>query len=363
MYCGNCGKEVENDAAFCPVCGSHIPEKDGKKTIIGSKKAGKLIVAVVVITAIIIATWVGLKVYFYFQSIPTNQQLQLAVNNYQNGGIVTTDGKWLYYNDNGLCKVRLDDGSRQTVISSDIMPEKMFYAGDSIFYYKFPGIYKIQRNSRVETNLNFSVFAENCFQTDGKNYYVTGQGNEGTGVYSIRVRNTKKTEQMSDIHPTELLIYKDYIYILSRFNTINEVPNENYGTWRIDKDGKNKIELMSFCPSYMVFSGDMIFYTDKNGTICSMALDGSGQEIYEDTYVSGGLNVSDEYVFYIAYDLEGRKNVIHRMDKDGDNDFVLSFDDCSNINIAGDWIYYINRSCDYDIYKMSFDGEYNEPIY
>lgn len=243
------------------------------------------------------------------------------------------------------------------------MPEKMFYAGDSIFYYKFPGIFKTQGNSGVETDLNFSMFTENCFQTDGKNYYVTGQEDEEPGIYSIRIGNTKKTKQISDIHPTKLLMYKDYIYVLSGFNTINEVPNENYGTWRIDKDGKNKIDLMGFCPNYMVFSGDMIFYTDKEGTICSMALDGSKQEIYEGTYVNGGLNVSEEYVFYITYDSEGYNNVIHRMDKDGENDIVLTHDDCSSINIAGDWIYYINRSYDFDIYKMSFDGEYNEPIY
>lgn len=363
MYCGNCGKEIENDVAFCPVCGSPIAEIGGKKKIIDSRKAGKLIAVVIAIAVVVIIACGGLKVYSYFERIPTEQQLQLAVNNYQNGGIVTTDGKWLYYNDNGLCKVRLDDGSKQTVVSSEIMPEKMFYAGDSIFYYKFPGIFKTQSNSGVETNLNFNGSTENCFQTDGKNYYVTCVGNEGAGIYSIKVGNKKKTKQISDIHPTELLMYSDYIYILSGFNSINDVPNENYGTWRIDKDGKNKIDLMGFCPSYMVFSDDMIFYTDKEGVICSMALDGSGQEIYEDRYVSGGLNVSDEYVFYVSYDSDGHNNVIRRMDKDGENDIVLTYDDCSSINIAGDWIYYINRSCDYDIYKMSFDGEYNEPIY
>ena len=51
------------------------------------------------------------------------------------------------------------------------------------------------------------------------------------------------------------------------------------------------------------------------------------------------------------------------MDKDGGNDIELNQDDSSDLCIAGDWIYYINESYGYDIYKMSFDGEYNEPIY
>ena len=41
MYCGNCGKEIENDATFCPVCGSPIAENGGKKTI-DRKKAMSL---------------------------------------------------------------------------------------------------------------------------------------------------------------------------------------------------------------------------------------------------------------------------------------------------------------------------------
>lgn len=31
----------------------------------------------------------------------------------------------------------------------------------------------------------------------------------------------------------------------------------------LTRNGKNKIDLMGFCPSYMVFSGDRIFYTNE----------------------------------------------------------------------------------------------------
>ena len=158
-------------------------------------------------------------------------------------------------------------------------------------------------------------------------------------------------------------MYKDYIYIQSGFSSINEMSNENLGTWRINKDGKNKIDLMGFCPSYMVFSGDRIFYTNEDSTICSMSLDGSDEQIYEDTCVNGGLNVTDDYVFFIGQSEDNYNNVIYRMDKDGGDITALTQDDCSSINIAGDWIYYVNEDYDYDIYKMSFDGSYNAPIY
>lgn len=61
--------------------------------------------------------------------------------------------------------------------------------------------------------------------------------------------------------------------------------------------------------------------------------------------------MTDEYVFYIGYDSDRYNNVIHRMDKDGGNDIVLTQDDCSDINIAGSRIYYISRSFDHDFIK------------
>lgn len=36
MYCGNCGKEIEDDAAFCPECGSRV-EATQKTKVKGPK--------------------------------------------------------------------------------------------------------------------------------------------------------------------------------------------------------------------------------------------------------------------------------------------------------------------------------------
>lgn len=49
MHCGDCEKELENGAAFCPVCGAPIAENVCQKTSIGRKKAGKLIATIIVI--------------------------------------------------------------------------------------------------------------------------------------------------------------------------------------------------------------------------------------------------------------------------------------------------------------------------
>lgn len=358
MYCGNCGKEIENGSTFCPECGAKteiahntIPKGDNQKI----KKMMRLIIPIAVI---IVVAFVGIKIFSYIQSIPSGEEIQMAANNVQNGALVASDGTWIYYNDSGLCKMRLKDGSGQSVVSSDIYAEHMFYIGNNLYYYSFPGYYVL--DGTVGEDLGFSVFTENCIQSDGKKFYVTGSSNyEDGGVYSTKVGNTEKGTKLSDIHPTRLLLQGDYLYVVSGFSSINDLPNENYGTWRMNLNGKDPISIFDYCPSYLVFSGDKMYYPNEDRAICSANLDGSDETVFEGTAVSGGLNVSEDYIFYIDRDTQ----TIHRMDKDGGNKTELNSDRSGYLNIVGEWIFYENQDYDYEIYKMSFDGSYNQPIY
>ena len=69
--------------------------------------------------------------------------------------------------------------------------------------------------------------------------------------------------------------------------------------------------------------------------------------------------MSENYIFYICSDTQ----TIYRMDKDGKNKVELNSDRSGSLNIIEDWIFYENQDHDYEIYKMSFDGTYNQPIY
>lgn len=245
MFCGNCGKEIENSATFCPECGAAVAEHTESALKHDRQKVRKMIgVSIVVIVAIAIAVG-ALKIFSYMQGIPSSEEIQNAVNNVQNGAIVTTDGTWLYYNDNGLCKVKLKDGTKQTVISSDIYAEHMFYIGNKLYYYTFPGYCVLE--GKTGKDLGFSIFTEGCIQSDGSKFYVTGTSNfEDGGVYSCKVGNIEKGTKLSDIHPTQLLLQGEYLYVISGFSSINDLPNEDYGTWRMNKNGKNLISVFEY---------------------------------------------------------------------------------------------------------------------
>ncbi len=358
MYCGNCGKEIENGSAFCPECGAKIEAVHNASLKGDNPKVKKMVRLIIPIVAIIVVAFVGIKIFSYVQSIPSEEEIQMVANNMQNGALVASDGTWIYYNDSGLCKMRLKDGSRQSVVSSDIYAEHMFYIGNNLYYYSFPGYYVL--DGTVGEDLGFSTFTENCIQSDGKKFYVTGSSNyEDGGVYSTKVGNTEKGTKLSDIHPTRLLLQGDYLYVVSGFSSINDLLNENYGTWRMNTNGKDLISIFDYCPRYLVFSGDKMYYTNEDKTICSASLDGSNEIVFEGAVVSGGLNVSEDYIFYIDRDTQ----TVYRMDKDGDNKTELNSDRSGYLNIIGEWIFYENQDYDYEIYKMSFDGSYNQPIY
>lgn len=359
MYCGNCGQKIADNDTFCPECGAKTNDTPrvvkAKSSRPKTKKLKKLAVLVV---AIVVVAIIGLKVFSYIQSSPSKEEIQTAANNVQNGALVASDGKWIYYNDSGLCKMRLKDNSKHSVISSNIYAEHMFYIGNNLYYYTVPGYYVL--DGEAGKDLGFSVFTENYIQFDGSKFYVTGMSNyEDGGVYYCKVGNTKKGKKLSDIRPTRLLLQGDYLYVISNFSNINNMPNENYGTWRMRKNGRDLISVFDYCPYYIVFSGDKMYYTNEDRTICSANLDGSNETVFEGTAAYNGLNVSKDYIFYIAPDTQ----TIYRMDKDGSNKTELNVDRSGSLNVVGDWIFYENQDYGYEIYKMSFDGSYNQPIY
>ena len=313
---------------------------------------------VIPMIAIVIVVFIGSKIISYIQGIPSTEEIQAAANNLQNGALVASDGTWIYYNDNGLCKMRLKDGEKQSVVSSDIHAEHMFYIGNRLYYYTFPGYYELDGETGID--LGFSVFTEGCIQSDGSKFYVTGTSNyEDGGVYSTKLGNIENGTKLSDIHPTQLLLQGDYLYVVSGFGSINNLPNENYGTWKMDKNGNDQVLLFDYCPDYIIFLNDKIYYTNENMVVCSANLDGSNEVIFENAVVNGGLNVSEDYIFFV----DSVTQTVFRMDKNGSNKVELNKDKSSCLNIVGDWIFYENEDFNNEIYKMNFEGSYNQPIY
>ena len=57
MFCTNCGKEIEDGAAFCVHCGTRTDEKGGK----GKGRTNKAVIAAVAVLLVAVALFFVIK--------------------------------------------------------------------------------------------------------------------------------------------------------------------------------------------------------------------------------------------------------------------------------------------------------------
>lgn len=291
-----------------------------------------------------------------------DEENRIAANNAQNciNPAFATDGEWIYYTGAGLRKLKLSDGTEDSLVTDKVTPEKLSYIGNKLYFTNgggASGYIKLNKESSVEY-LNLGIDYIEDFQTDGKYYYVSGTRdmfNDDSGVYRVKGDKKENCSKIMDAETTSLILQDDYLYVTSPYATVNGEENSYKGIWRISLDGKEKIQLFDYCPGYFIVLEDDIYYTDENERLCSMKLDGTENIVYEDIYIKEGLNATEDYIFYIDKETE----IIHRMKHDGTENIELN-DNLSSwgISIVGDWLIYYNWD-EGEYYKMNFDGTIN----
>lgn len=351
MFCCKCGQEIKQGAKFCPKCGSKqeeiTPKKNKKKK---QNKNKKIFIPIVAIFLLIM-----IFVFAKNSGAPTvtDDEIRLAVNNFQNNGEIAVDEEWIYYvlGNGGLNKFHIKDGTKEQILFENYFGE-MFSLGGYL-YSVSGGKFNIKESTNEYVEEVGSFLNYGCIQTDSKYYYTNSVLNRGDeGVYRVKVNNGEDYEKLMDLYPTQLILQGRYLYVMSAYDTINNISNEYKGTWKYNLETGEKEYLFEMCPRYFIVDEYNVYYTDSENRICSMRHDGEDVHIFEGAYTDRGLNISDEYIFYIDQEAE----MLHRMNKDGTEDIVLCEDECSyGITIAGDNLIYCN-SIDNEVYKMNFDG-------
>lgn len=72
MFCGYCGKEVDNDQVFCPYCGKELKQNNSVEEVASKneKKQSSKIIAIAVIVALVLAA----VAYFVFFNKPKTEE-------------------------------------------------------------------------------------------------------------------------------------------------------------------------------------------------------------------------------------------------------------------------------------------------
>ncbi len=361
MFCGKCGKELEDNVLFCPDCGTQTNNQPNigvtyakpKKSF---KKIRNALICVLIVGVVLFS---GIKIVDYIKSIPSKEEMMLASNNSMNESLAATDGKWLFYfgdGNEGLYREKLSNGKQRKVIMPGETSGELFYLGNKLYAGSMSSVSAVTSNGKELFEVPNTTFCEKKFKTDGKTcYFDCFDPDISTGICSQKL-DGKKIKGLSDISVSHILLFDDHLYLLSPYGKVNDMINEHYGVTRMDTDGSNAEMILDYCPNYFVFSEDKIYYTN-DGYLFSMDFDGSNQRQFGSFEVGKGLNVCDGYIYYV----DSEDSFIHKVSiEDNLSNTVLNDCRSENINIVGNWIVYNNRDDNSSIYKMKLDGSDNQ---
>ncbi len=269
MFCGNCGKEIEDGALFCPDCGTktnNIPTNSVTytKPKISFKKIRNIAISLLLVFAIVFS---AVKIVDFIKSIPSDEEIRLASNNSINDTLATTDGKWLYYfgdGNEGIYREKLSNGKQKKVILPGENSGELFCIGNKLYAESLSYVSVISTSGKKLYEIPNTDFCEKKFKTDGKKcYFDSFPSNEVKGVSSQKL-NGKNAKSISDISVSHILFYDDYLYLLSPYGKVGNQINEHQGVTRMKTDGSDAELILDSCPDYFVFSEKKIYYTEDD---------------------------------------------------------------------------------------------------
>lgn len=213
--------------------------------------------------------------------------------------VVINDG-WIYFRGSlGLCRMKTDGSSKQSIIKGNplrikVKDDWIYYCDDNISLYRI--------------------------KTDGSN-----------------------KEILYDDDPGKFIIDQGWIYCSN--------PFDNGETFRIKADGSNKQKIIDWYSDELAVNDDWLYLED----LYRVKTDGTDlQQI--DTSSTQTFTVIDDWVYY-------RENyTISRIRTDGSQKQRLSEGEIGAFVIRENWIYYFNPSDGYKIYRMKTDGTENQML-
>lgn len=276
-----------------------------------------------------------------------------------NDGKFTVQGEWVYSGQkDGLYKWKLDGTNKSKIIDGEYIIQ-VNVIGDWAYYLDSATMEfcKVKTDGTFKSSICPGGFSTNV--VGDWIYYCAPEGGSFTDnmelrpfkMYKVKTDGTGKTEVCED----ELGPYyvTPFIYVDGDWIYYNNA-SDDYNLYKIKTDGTGRTKCFDGKLYNENIVGGFIYYRNgsDNGKLYKMKLDGSGKIKLSDDDASR-INVSGDWIYYLK--ALGESNYatvfnIYRIKTDGTGrtkvcgDQLLSdFDGNSpTINVAGDWVYYIN---------------------
>lgn len=283
--------------------------------------------------------------------------------NISNNGYVAIQGDWIYYsnaldnpNSQEYCKfykVRTD-GTDKTLLSEK--PARFInVVGDWIYY---SDVINGSFLTKMKTDgTNKTILSDDLSQfinVRGEWIYYSNSS-DGGSIYKIKTDGTEKTKLNEELSQY-LTVEGDYIYYINK-------ELEDGRAYKMKIDGTAKIRITEDKPYEMVVSDGVVYYTKivpdfspGRNKLYKIKADGTEITLMDELECSR-VNIAGDWVYYIGRNREKDTISVYKIKKDGSNKItVTTFGSVDEINIVSDWIYYQNWEDSGRIYKMKIDG-------
>lgn len=279
--------------------------------------------------------------------------------NLNNSGKMIQVGDWIYFNGvvfnkdmQGFYKMKLD-GTSKTLLNNDD-PYDINIVGDWIYYYNF----KDEAFYKMKTDVsNKSKFIEDTGSSlnivDGWAYYISFNKDTYEHVCRVKLDGSSKTS-VSQKRAYYYDVYNGWIYFSYVYdNTLYKVNCDGTGLCKLS-DNANQV----------IVSKGWIYYTSMsdsdNTSLYKMDTDGNNKTKLSDNNVYN-INIIGDYVYYIRFSDENNDRILRRIKVDGTEEKAIDNSGIYFFYSLGQWIYC--QSYEEKNFKLKLEGTEKQSVY
>ena len=213
---------------------------------------------------------------------------------------------------------------------------------DKIYYSDGIDLWSMNREGKSKARLKKEVYPVNLQILEEEIYYINEENHH---IYSIKIDGTAH-RQISDDKAYSINVYNRRIYFMDRYNQL-------YVT-SMSLDGTDKQVIKEIVANDMMIYNDYIYYITRSGNICKMRIDGANDTILKTGTIQYDVSKTGIYFTYdprIAYKPKG----LYHLDFENNNETQLLSETPYSFNVHKNRVYY-NHPSKLSLYSMAIDG-------
>lgn len=248
--------------------------------------------------------------------------------------------------------VEMVESIPKSLSSNGIMPEETagnstnkglaIETKDKIYYSDGVDLWSISRDGTSKSMLKQEAYPVNLQILEDEIYYINEEDHH---IYRINTDGTKD-HKISDDKAYSINIYNRRLYFMDRYNQL-------YMT-SMSLDGTDKQVIKEIVANDMMIYNDYIYYITRTGNICKMRIDGANDRVLKTGTIQYDVSKTGIYFTYdprIGYKPKG----LYHLDFENNNETQLLSETPYSFNVYKNRIYY-NHPSKLSLYSMAIDG-------